>query len=352
VTTLAGGGGCSFSGPVDGTGSAARFSYPSGIAADARGDLYVGDRSNYRIRKVTPAGVVTTLAGSTYGFQDGTGAAARFSYPYGIAVAPDSSVFITDQYNNAIRKGVRSAPWSEAPFGVFDTPPAVSTGAGEVAVTGWTLDDEGVAAVEIYRSPKEGTGSPTDLIYIGNALFVNGARPDIAQAYPTLPNKDRAGWGYMLLTNYVGEGTFTLSAFAKDFEGQSTLLGTKKLTINNAASVKPFGTIDTPMQGETVSGTIVNFGWALTPQPNTIPTDGSTITVYVDSVPRGHPVYNNFRSDVAALFPGLNNSNGAVGYFMLDTRTLTNGVHTIEWVARDNAGNAQGMGSRYFTVKN
>jgi len=52
------------------------------------------------------------------------------------------------------------------------------------------------------------------------------------------------------------------------------------------------------------------------------------------------------------LFPGLNNSNGAVGYFMLDTRTLSNGVHTIEWVARDNAGNAQGMGSRYFTVKN
>ncbi len=350
VTTLAGGG-CAF-GAVDGTGSAARFNYPSGVAIDLRGDLYVGDRYNYRIRKVTPAGVVTSLAGNNYGFQDGTGAAARFTYPIGIAVAPDSSVYITDQYNNAIRKGVRSAPWSDVPFGVFDTPADGSTGAGEVAVTGWALDDEGVASVEIYRSPKEGTGPSTDLIYIGNALFVNGARGDIAAAYPTLPNKDRAGWGYMLLTNYVGEGTFTLSAFAKDTEGQSTLLGTKKLTINNAASVKPFGTIDTPMQGETVSGTIVNFGWALTPQPNIIPTDGSTIDVYVDGVFRGHPVYNNFRSDVAALFPGLRNSNGAVGYFMLDTRTLSNGVHTIEWVARDSAGNAQGMGSRYFIVKN
>ena len=50
------------------------------------------------------------------------------------------------------------------PFGVVDTPPAVSTGAGEVAVTGWAMDDEGVAVVEIYGSPKEGTGPATDLI--------------------------------------------------------------------------------------------------------------------------------------------------------------------------------------------
>jgi hypothetical protein len=69
-------------------------------------------------------------------------------------------------------------------------------------------------------------------------------------------------------------------------------------------------------------------------------------------VAAGHPTYNNFRGDIAATFPGYVNSNGAVGYFILDTRTLANGVHTIAWLVRDRAGNADGIGSRYFTVFN
>jgi hypothetical protein len=101
-----------------------------------------------------------------------------------------------------------------------------------------------------------------------------------------------------------------------------------------------------------VSGTIVNFGWALTPQPNIIPTDGSTITVFIDNLPVGHPTYNQPRSDIETLFPGYQNTDGAVGYFYIDTTTLANGVHTISWVAKDSAGNAQGLGSRYFTVEN
>ena len=52
----------------------------------------------------------------------------------------------------------------------------------------------------------------------------------------------------------------------------------------------------------------MNFGWALTPQPATIPIDGSTISVYVDNVPVGHPIYNQYRSDIATLFPGYANS--------------------------------------------
>jgi hypothetical protein len=72
----------------------------------------------------------------------------------------------------------------------------------------------------------------------------------------------------------------------------------------------------------------------------------------VDNVLVGHPTYNNFRSDIAELFPGLANSNGAVGYYMLDTRTMTDGLHTIAWVIRDNAGQATGVGSRYFRVQN
>jgi hypothetical protein len=96
----------------------------------------------------------------------------------------------------------------------------------------------------------------------------------------------------------------------------------------------------------------VNFGWALTQNPNCIPTDGSTLLVYVDGVVLGHPAYNQPRSDISSLFPGRCNSGGAIGFFYIDTTTLTNGVHTISWVASDNIGHTDGLGSRYFNVFN
>ena len=96
----------------------------------------------------------------------------------------------------------------------------------------------------------------------------------------------------------------------------------------------------------------MNFGWALAPQPNGIPVDGSTIMVYIDGVAVGHPVYNNYRSDIATLFPGLANSNGAVGYYVIDTTTMANGLHNIAWGVVDDHGNATGIGSRYFWVLN
>ncbi len=88
------------------TGSVARFRYPNGIAVDANGNLYVVDSGNDTIRKITPAGVVTTLAGSPQveGNADGKGAAARFFSPYGIAVDGIGSLFVTDLADNTIRK--------------------------------------------------------------------------------------------------------------------------------------------------------------------------------------------------------------------------------------------------------
>jgi hypothetical protein len=143
-----------------------------------------------------------------------------------------------------------------------------------------------------------------------------------------------------------------LHAIAHNKAGNSADLGTKTITCDNAHASKPFGTIDTPGQGATVAGTVTNFGWALTQQPNKIATDGSTITVIVDGQVAGHPAYNQYRSDIATLFPGYANSAGAVGFFMLDTTLLADGVHTISWVVNDNAGRGDGVGSRYFTVQN
>jgi hypothetical protein len=238
------------------------------------------------------------------------------------------------------------------PFGSFETPSHGSTVRNSVPVTGWVLDDIGVESLKIYRENEAGTG----LIYIGDALLVEGARPDIEQVYPGYPMNYKAGWGYMMLSNFLpdgGNGTFRLYAVATDTSGHEEILGTKTITCDNANAVKPFGAIDTPAAGGTASGsTYRNQGWVLTPMPNNIPTDGSTIDVYVDGVNLGHPLYNMYRSDIAALFPGYANSNGALAYFDIDTTQFSNGLHTIAWTAVDSAGNSDGIGSRYFTVQN
>jgi prepilin-type N-terminal cleavage/methylation domain-containing protein len=100
VTTLAGSG---TAGSADGTGTAAQFSQPMGVAVDAAGNVYVADYGNSRIREITPGGVVTTLAGSTAGYADGTGASGRFNSPYGVAVDASGNVYVADYSNNRIR---------------------------------------------------------------------------------------------------------------------------------------------------------------------------------------------------------------------------------------------------------
>jgi sugar lactone lactonase YvrE len=101
VTTLAGSGSPAF---ADGTGALASFSNLTGVAVTSTGDIIVADKDNHRIRLVTyPGGVVTTLAGNTATFADGTGAAARFNQPRGVAVTPTGDVVVADTFNNRIR---------------------------------------------------------------------------------------------------------------------------------------------------------------------------------------------------------------------------------------------------------
>lgn len=105
VSTLAGTAGAP--GSSDGTGAGAKFKYPSGLATDSSGNIYVADTSNNAIRKITPSGVVTTLAGRadlTFGAADGALADARFNAPRGIAVDSSGTIYIADYGNNALRR--------------------------------------------------------------------------------------------------------------------------------------------------------------------------------------------------------------------------------------------------------
>jgi hypothetical protein len=316
------------------------------------------------------------------------------------------------------------------PFGQVDSPSQNATGIqGAIGVTGWALDDVGVSNVKIYRNCIDGLDNPAScqailsgtpeaaqVVFIGDAAFLAGARADVESAFLATPQNHRAGWGYLLLTSMLpnvagnqafgGIGALTLYAVATDVEGQSRLLGRSAdpaspdfttptvITMANDTIAKPFGAIDTPGQGATVSGVLANFGWALTPDSNTtggeggdvlIPTNGSTMTVFIDSVPVAQVTYNQCRGsvgnpvpdgvfcndDVANIFGNLtpqavltsrtsnptryrnlDSGRAAIGSYAFDTALLSNGLHTIAWSVTDSLGRTEGIGSRFFNVLN
>jgi serine/threonine protein kinase, bacterial len=138
VTTLAG---SSLAGSDNGTGLAASFNFPQGIAVDTSGNVYVGDYNNHMVRKITPAGVVTTLAGSTtFGSVNATGTAASFKFPSGIAVDSIGNVYVADQLNNMIRKITAD--------GVVTTF-AGSTAAGSSNATGTAASFKGPSGIAV-----------------------------------------------------------------------------------------------------------------------------------------------------------------------------------------------------------
>ncbi|MEJ1972626.1 MAG: hypothetical protein WDM96_09250 [Lacunisphaera sp.] len=93
-------------GHEDGPAAQARFNHPHGLARDQAGNVYVADKQNHTIRKITPEGVVSTLAGSPglSGSADGTGGAARFDTPKGLAVDGSGNVYVADSMNYTVRK--------------------------------------------------------------------------------------------------------------------------------------------------------------------------------------------------------------------------------------------------------
>lgn len=138
VSTFAG----STLGDADGTGINAKFNFPSGVALDSHGNLYVTDLYNNKIRKITPSGVVSTFAGSTPGYEDGTGTNAKFKEPYGIAIDSQNNLYVTDRGDNKIRKITPDGVVSTFAGSTFGDADGTGTSAKFFFPTGITLDKQ------------------------------------------------------------------------------------------------------------------------------------------------------------------------------------------------------------------
>ena len=188
VSTIAGTGTAGF---ADGPGTSAQFNFPCGVAVDGLGNVYVGDCSNHRIRKVESSGVVSTLAGTgTAGFADGPGASAQFDVPYGVVVDGSGNVYVGDSNNHRIRKidssGVVSTLAGDGTSGFADGP---GTSAQFNTPRGLAVDGLGnvyVADLVNHRIRKiDSSGVVSTLAGEGTPGFADGSGTS-AQFY--LPN--------------------------------------------------------------------------------------------------------------------------------------------------------------------
>lgn len=141
------------SGSADGTGAAASFYLPGNVATDRAGNIYVADTANNTIRKITPAGVVTTLAGTAgvVGHADGTGPAASFFFPSGVATDSGGNVYVADEMNNTIRK--------ITPSGVVTTIAGIALTAGHA---------NGPAATATFNGPQAIATDSAGNVYVAD----------------------------------------------------------------------------------------------------------------------------------------------------------------------------------------
>ena len=204
VATLAGSG---VGGFADGTSTAAQFYLPEGVAVDSAGTIYVADTNNNSIRKITPAGVVTTLAGSgAFAFADGTGTAAQFYLPSGLVVDSAGTIYVADTTNNRIRKITPAGVVTTlAGSGVSGSANGTGTAAQFKSPAGVALDSSGVVYVVEYGGNRirkiTPAGVVTTLAGSGAPGSANGTGTAAQFYYPSGIAVDSAGVIYVADNN-------------------------------------------------------------------------------------------------------------------------------------------------------
>ena len=179
TTTVAGGGTAAF---ADGTGAAALFNYPCGISAtDSTGNVYIADKENHRIRLMSPAGVVTTFAGTgVAGFADGASNTAQFNSPSGICIDSAGKIYITDRGNNRIRLITPGA------FGLRNVTTLAGSGAAGFA--------DGTGAAAVFNNPMGITIDVQGNLYVADYNNNSIRRVTPGGVVTTFAGQASAGW--------------------------------------------------------------------------------------------------------------------------------------------------------------
>jgi sugar lactone lactonase YvrE len=305
VTTLAGLAGTT--GSVDGSGSAARFNNPMGIGVDGEGNVFVVDRYNHTIRKITPSGIVTTFAGypGQSGSSNGTGAAARFAFPTGLAVDSAGNVYVADGYNCTIRKITPNA--------------VVTTLAGRVA-QGGTADGQGSAA-------RFGSPSGVAVDGAGNVYVADEYNQTIRRITPI---------GYV--TTLAGNPTIPAGGYA-DGKGRAALFNLPvAVALDSATNVYVADYSNNAIRKVTPDGVVTT----LAGDPTQLDQNGNPVSGYVDA--GGSAARFNQPSAVAV------DGSGRISVVEAGNNTIrriTAGgeVTTLTGMAWPSSGSEDGMGA-------
>jgi sugar lactone lactonase YvrE len=306
VSTLAGLAGSS--GSTDGNGSAARFTEPQGVAVDNAGNVYVTDTDNHTIRKITPVGAVTTLAGlaGSSGSANGTGSAARFAFPQDVAVDSSGNVYVADSSNNAIRTITPAGAVSTLAgvAGTFGSEDGISNDARFDGPSGVAVDNKGNVYVAEYFNSTIRKVTPGALVSTLAGLTGNtGSGDGIGSAArfhnPTGVAVDNAGNVYVAdyLNSAIRVGVNAppvIITVGQPFVYQLDTTGTTSFLVSNLPAGLGFNSQLAAIVGvPTASGT---FQVGLSSVNSTGITNNSTLTITVQPVPGSGPIITSSTS--------------------------------------------------------
>jgi hypothetical protein len=223
----------------------------------------------------------------------------------------------------------------------IDSPVQGATVVGTVTVTGWALDNITAAGTPISSVQVKVDGN-----VVGNATYGNIARPDVCVAIGARPGCPNVGFSYALNTALLTAGVHTITACATDTDGTPDAACSNSVTVTVSIG-PPKVWIDTPLQGQVVSGMLTVSGWALD-NGTAVGTALSSVQVTVDGTVVFNATYGLSRADVCSALPRPGCPN--VGFtYDLNTASWAAGTHTIVVTATDSDGTPD-VGSASVTV--
>jgi len=328
VTTLAGSAGTS--GSTNGMGTSALFNNPSGVAVDGNGNVYVGDTGNDTIREITPAGVVSALAGTAGvpGSADGSSSVALFNAPEGMAVDGNGNVFVVDSGNNTVRKITVNG--------------LVTTGAGTAGIAG-SADGDGPQVV--FSSPSGLAMDDNGYLYVadtGNHTIREGYQ-DISLSDFQKISSAQLGQSIALYSSaygyFVVSGPATISGIDLNiviFTGTGpVVVGEYKPIQTQPGRRRPSSSPSKDIQGEqplAVGNPVVLFdisGPTGTATGTSIQFDVTPLDQFANTVVGSSDTFQFSSTDTAAVLPNESTLTAGAGTFNFTFNTTGNQTITV-----------------------